>query len=201
MKVAIYARVSTQDRDQDPATQLLPLVEHCDRHGWEVHRYYLDQASAVDLRRRTAWRELLDDAARRRFKTVLVFRLDRAFRSVKDMHDTLATWDPLGITFTSLREDFDTRTAVGRLMLNLLATMAEFELELIRERVVAGMDRAKKEGRHTGRPRLSDKRGFKNRFARILPLVLARDMSVGEAAEELGISPRSFRRYRAAAGR
>ena len=135
MKVALYARVSTSDKDQDPATQLMPIRDFVAANGWTVHREYVDRAPANDLAHRTEWRDLLDDGAKRRFKAVLVFKLDRAFRSVKDMHDTLSTWDVLGIKFTSIRESFDTSTAVGRLMLNLLASVAEFELEMIRERV------------------------------------------------------------------
>ena len=82
-----------------------------------------------DVAHCTAWRELLDDGTKRRFKVVLVFKLDRAFRSVKHMHDTLHTWEAVGIAFKSLREQFDTSTALGRLLLNLLASLAEFELE------------------------------------------------------------------------
>ena len=144
MRVGLYARVSTLDKDQDSETQLVALREFVRAQGWEIFREYVDHAPARDLTHRTAWRELLDDAARKRFKTVVVFRLDRAFRSVKDMHDTLATWELLGIAFKSVREQFDTGTAVGRLLLNLLAAVAEFELEMIRERVRAGMDRARR---------------------------------------------------------
>ncbi len=138
MKVALYARVSTADREQNPETQLMHLRDFCRAQGWEIYREYVDRASALDVAHRTAWRDLLDDAAKGKFKVVLVFKLDRAFRSVKHMHDTLAIWDILGISFTSLREQFDTSTALGRLLLNLLAALAEFELEMIRERVKAG---------------------------------------------------------------
>ena len=155
MRVGLYARVSTLDKDRDPETQLVALREFVRAQGWEIFREYVDHAPARDLTHRTAWRELLDDAARKRFKTVVVFRLDRAFRSVKDMHDTLATWELLGIAFKSVREQFDTGTAVGRLLLNLLAAVAEFELEMIRERVRAGMDRARRQGKRIGRPRVN----------------------------------------------
>ena len=104
--------------------------------------------------------------SRRRFKAVVVFKLDRAFRSVKDMHDTLATWDALGIQFKSIREQFDTGTAVGRLLLNLLASVAEFELEMIRERVKAGMDRARRQGRRIGRPRVNGPARLQSPFGR-----------------------------------
>jgi len=156
MRVALYARVSTTDRDQDPETQLVHLRDYCQAQGWQVHQEYVDRACALDVAHRSAWRELLDDAARRRFKVVLVFKLDRAFRSVKHMHDTLAAWEALGIAFQSLREQFDTSTALGRLLLNLLASLAEFELELIQERVKAGMDRAARQGKRMGRPVVVD---------------------------------------------
>lgn len=152
MKVAIYARVSTRDKDQNPETQLLPLREATQRLGLEVFKEYVDAASAQDVLHRTAWRDLLDDAARRRFQVVLVFKLDRAFRSVKDMHDTLSSWQITGVSFQSVRENFDTTTSYGRLLLNILGTMAEFELDLIRERVKAGMDRAAAHGTKSGKP-------------------------------------------------
>ena len=78
------------------------------------------------------------------------FKRDRAFRSVKHGHDTLAIWDPLPIGFLSVQEGFDATAALGWLLLNLLASLAEFELEMIRERMTAGMERAKKEGKAIG---------------------------------------------------
>ena len=66
---------------------------------------------------------------------------------------------------------------------------------MIRERVIAGMDRARRQGKRIGRPTVMDRRGLKNRFARILPAVLVGYKSIAEAASELGISRRSFRRY------
>ena len=194
MRVGLYARVSTLDKDQDPETQLVALREFVRAQGWEIFREYVDHAPARDLTNRTAWRELLDDAARKRFKTVVVFRLDRAFRSVKDMHDTLATWELLGIAFKSVREQFDTGTAVGRLLLNLLAAVAEFELEMIRERVRAGMDRARRQGKRIGRPRVTDRRGFSRRFGAILERLAAGEMSRRRAAMELGIGYATLKR-------
>ncbi len=187
MRVTLYARVSTSDKDQDPETQLLALLDYCRANDWEVIKEYVDTASAKDLAHRTAWRELLDDCVKRRCKVVVVFKLDRAFRSVKEMHDTLATWEMLGVEFRSLREQFETSTAVGRLLLNLLAAVAEFELEMIRERVKAGMDRARRQGKRIGRPSVMDRRGFKKRFGAVLERLNVGDISRREAAQELGI--------------
>ena len=159
-----------------------------------MYREYIDHAPANDQSHRTAWRNLLDDAAKRRFTTVLVFKLDRAFRSVKHMHDTLATWELVGVSFKSLREQFDTTTALGRLLLNLLAALAEFELELIRERVKAGMDRARRQGRQIGRPKVTDRRGFNKRFGDILERLNGGHISRRQAAKELGIGYATLKR-------
>ena len=194
MKVAIYARVSTSDKNQDPETQLIHLRDYCTAQGWEVYREYVDKASAVDITHRTAWRELMDDAAKQKFKAVVVFKLDRAFRSVKNMHDTLHTWEMLGIDFKSLREQFDTSTPVGRLMLNMLAALAEFELELIRERVKAGMERARRQGKRIGRPSVIEKRGFKTRFKAVMDRLESGELSRRKAAGELGIGYATMKR-------
>ncbi len=194
MRVAIYARVSTIDKNQDPETQLLPLRDYCKAQGWEIYKEYIDTASALDIAHRTAWREMLDNAAKKKFSVVLVFKLDRAFRSVKHMHDTLYTWEVLGIAFKSLCEQFDTSTAIGRLLLNLLAALAEFELELIRERVKAGMDRAARQGKKIGRPKVTDRRGFKTRYITILERLSAGDISRRRAAKELGIGYATLKR-------
>ena len=194
MKVAIYARVSTADKDQDPETQLIHLRDYCNAQGWEVFREYVDTASALDMAHRTAWRELMDDAIKHKFQAVLVFKLDRAFRSVKHMHDTLDTWEMLGIAFKSQREQFATSTPVGRLLLNMLAALAEFELELIRERVKAGMERAKRQGKRIGRPKITEKRGFKTRFKLMLQRLSHGDISRRQAARELGIGYATLKR-------
>ena len=152
VKCALYCRVSTRDKDQDVNTQLLPLRRHASGSGWEIAREYSDEASALDLRGRVAWRQLLKDAALRKFSCVLVLRLDRAFRSVSDLHATLQAWESQEVELVSLREGFDTKSAAGRLLMNFLASFAEFELALIRERILDGLSRARAEGKHLGRP-------------------------------------------------
>ena len=194
MRVALSARVSTSDRDQNPETQLMPMRDFCAAHGLEIYDEYVDFAPANDLAHRVRWRDLLDDAAKKKFTVVLVFKLDRAFRSVKHMHDTLAAWEVVGVSFKSLREQFDTTTALGRLLLNLLASLAEFELEMIRERVKAGMDRARRQGKHIGRPKVTDRKGFNSRFNEVLHRLAAGDISRRKAAKELGIGYATLKR-------
>ena len=110
------------------------------------------------------------------------------------MHDTLAAWEIVGVSFKSYREQLDTSTALGRLLLNLLASLAEFELELIRERVKAGMDRARRQGKRIGRLRVTEQRGFKKRFGAILERLRSGDISRRKAAKELGIGYATLKR-------
>lgn len=192
-KVALYARVSTADRDQNPETQLMPLREWCAARGLTVYREYVDKASALDVAHRHAWRELQDDAAKHRFSTVLVWKLDRAFRSVAHLHDTLTAWKLLGIGFQATTEGWDTETAIGRLVMNTLATVAEFERDLTRERVRAGMDRARRQGKRLGRPRLVDKWGGQPKVARAIERVRVGE-SIRSAAKAEGLPESSLRR-------
>ena len=200
MRVAIYAMVSTSDKLQDPETQLMPLRDFCIAQGWEIVAEYVDHAPANDQAHRVRWRDLLDDAAKRKFTLVLVFKLDRAFRSVKHMHDTLFAWEVVGVSFKSLREQFDTSTALGRLLLNLLAALAEFELEMIRERVKAGMDRARRQGKQIGRPRVTDRRGFQIKFEEVVCQLNAGEISRRKAANELRIGYATLKRLLDARG-
>ena len=89
-RVEPYARVSTRDKDQDPETQLYALRNYATQRGWEIVVEYVDQASATDLRGRTAWRDLLEQVRTGGIDLVLVTKLDRAFRSSKDTYDNLA---------------------------------------------------------------------------------------------------------------
>jgi len=180
---------------QNPETQLLRLRQFAAQHpDWQVTKTYVDQASANDLLHRTAWRHLQDDAIQHRFDAVLVFKLDRAFRSVKHMHDTLALWDPLHVGFLSAQEGFDTTTALGRLRLNLLASLAEFELELIRERVTAGMERAKQEGKALGRPKLTADAQTAQRLTEAMAAVESGRLSYRKAAATYQVSVSSIQR-------
>ncbi len=191
MKVAIYARVSTADRDQNPETQLVPLREFVRAQRWVPAGEYVDQASATDLRGRTAWRELLDVAAKRKVDVLLVWKLDRAFRSVAHMSTTVEQVRRWGVGLRSYSEpwlDTSGSSPMGDLMLNIMASFAQFERALIAERVKAGMDRARRQGRHVGRPGGTTTPDFSERWADLSSHVLAGQMSRREAARVLGVS-------------
>ena len=114
MRAAIYARVSTADKEQNPETQLLPLREFCEAQGFEVVGEFVDQAPATDLLRRTAWRDLLDQASKRKMDLLLVWRIDRAFRSVLDAAQTLERLRSWGVGLRSYQEPWlDTTSPFG----------------------------------------------------------------------------------------
>ncbi len=123
-RVALYARVSTDDREQDPETQLHELREAGALAG-DVVRLDVDQASAGDLRRRTAWGALIDACARRQVDLVLVWRLDRAFRSVLHGATTLEQLRSWGVGLRSLREPWiDTTTPMGEALFHIATAFA-----------------------------------------------------------------------------
>ena len=154
MKVALYARVSTRDREQTPENQLIQLREWARRQpGYAVYGEYVDYASAKDMRGRTAWTKAMIDAKARRFDVLAVLRLDRAFRSVLDTHTYLETLQHYGIQFVTTTQPMDTRSSLGRLMLDITAAYAEFERSIIVERTLEGLERAKAEGKRLGRPK------------------------------------------------
>lgn len=154
-RVAVYARVSTVDRGQDPETQLHQLREYAERRGFAVVREFVDHASG-SRNDRAEYRAMLEAASRRRFDVLLVWRYDRFARSMRELVNALAEFESLGIDFISYNEGADTTTPQGRLLFGIMASLAEFERSLIAERVKAGMQRAKAQGKHTGRPRLPE---------------------------------------------
>ena len=194
-RVAPYARVSTSDKDQDPTTQLMALREFVKAQGWQIYREYVDVAPATDHVRRVAWRDLLQDGGRRRFDIVLVWRMDRAFRSVLDAATTLERFRAWGVGLRSYAEPWlDTTSPFGEALYYITMAYAQLERGILRERVKAGMDRARKQGKRIGRPKVTDQRGFKRRFGAILERLIAGDISRRQAALELGIGYATLKR-------
>jgi DNA invertase Pin-like site-specific DNA recombinase len=152
MKVAIYARVSTNN-GQDPEMQLRELREYCERRGWTVLREYVDAGISGAKEKRPELDRLVADAHRRHFDTVVVWRFDRFARSVSHLLRALETFNALGIAFVSLSEQVDTSTPAGKLVFTVLGAVAELERSLIAERVRAGLRNARAKGRRLGRPR------------------------------------------------
>jgi DNA invertase Pin-like site-specific DNA recombinase len=152
MRVALYARVSTDG--QDPELQLAALRAHVAHRGWELVEEYVDRGFSGAKARRPALDRLMAAAWAGRFQAVLVWRFDRFARSTKHLVTALDTFRGLNIGFISLQEQLDTSSSIGQAMFTIIGTMAQLERDIIRERVVAGLDRARLRGVQLGRPRV-----------------------------------------------
>jgi len=152
MRAAIYARVSTSD--QDCGMQLRELREYALRRGWEIVGEYVDTGWSGAKASRPQLDRLMQDASKRSFDAVLVYKLDRFGRSVRNCLDGIEALRAHGVRFLAVSQNIDTDESnpTSRLMLHILAAVAEFERELIRERVSAGMRSAKVKGTRSGKP-------------------------------------------------
>src|SRR5579864_143731 len=149
LRVGLYARVSTHDQQTLPL-QMLAMREYAAKRGWTIAAQIKEVGSGASQRE---LREALVAAARRReIDVVMVWRLDRWGRSVADLVSTLQELQHLGVGFVSLTEALDLTTPAGRAMAGLPAVFAEFEREILRERVRAGLAHARQNGQRLGRP-------------------------------------------------
>jgi DNA invertase Pin-like site-specific DNA recombinase len=180
MRAAIYARVSTNN-GQDPHMQIRELKEYCKRRGWEIEGEYVDAGVSGAKERRLQLDVLLAACRKRLVDAVVVYRYDRFARSLRQLVNALEEFRSLGIEFISLHEGVDTSTPNGRLIFGIFASIAEFERELIRDRVRSGIAAARSKGKRLGRP------GVNVDVARIAAL-RASGLSWPKIAEELGIS-------------
>ncbi len=154
-RVAIYARVSTTGHGQDVGLQLDELRQVAQQRGWKIAAEFVDEGISGGERSRPALDEMLDAARRGKLDLVVVWKLDRLGRSIQHLLQILDELQHHGVGFVSVRDaGIDTTSATGRLLLHLLAAFAEYERNLIRERVIAGVRRAQAAGKHCGRPRV-----------------------------------------------
>jgi len=153
LKIGLYARCSTKDKGQNPEVQLDALRKYCASMQWEVYQEYVDQASAGDLLNRTAWTSLMKDASLHKFDILLIWKLDRAFRSMSHASNTLNALNSYRVGFRSLQDSaIDTTTPNGLLVFNILAAVAQFEKDLIILRINEGISYAKMHGTKSGCP-------------------------------------------------
>jgi putative DNA-invertase from lambdoid prophage Rac len=151
VRVVIYARVSTTD--QNCEMQVRELREYASRRGWHISGEYLDTGWSGAKANRPELDRLMQDAALRRFDAVLVWKLDRFGRSVRNCLDGIESLRSYGVRFLAVSQSIDTDESnpTSRLLLHILASVAEFEREMIRERVCAGVRNAKRKGVRLGR--------------------------------------------------
>jgi DNA invertase Pin-like site-specific DNA recombinase len=186
MRVALYARLSTLN-GQNPETQLAELREYCARREWRIEGEYVDAGVSGSKDSRPSLNRMMAHAHQRLFDAILVWKLDRFGRSLKHLVTAIAELEALGVTFVSLKDNWDLGTPSGRLMFQIVGAMAEFERSLIAERIKAGMRRRRLEGLPLGRAPLSVDREALVRDRR--------SMSLTKVARKYGVSRASVVRF------
>jgi len=180
-RVALYARVSTLDKGQDPETQLRPLREYADRRGFVMAAEYVDTASGT-TEERTQYRAMIGAARKRQIDVVLVWRYDRFARSTQALVNALKEFQSLGVDFISYQENIDTTTPTGELIFHVMASLAQFESALISQRVRAGMARAKAQGKHVARPPLAASKQVE------IEALHAQGVSMNQISKQIGVA-------------
>ena len=175
MKAGIYARVSTPG--QTCENQLAELQRYCVARDWQAVPY-VDTGVSGAKDRRPALDQLMHDAQNRQIDVVVCWRLDRFGRSLRALIMAIEELNACGVPFVSMGENIDTATPAGRLLLGVLGSFAQFERERIKERIHAGLARARRDGQKLGRKRLRLSQRDLHRVA---------GLSVREAAKVLGV--------------
>ena len=148
-KYALYVR--TSKRDQNPENQVIQLKRYAELKGWE---YDVFEEQESTRKTRPIKQNLLNDLRKGKYKGVIIWKLDRWARSLQELIMNVDELTNKGKEFIVITQPIDTSNAGGRLFLQILGAFAEFEREIIRERTMAGLDRARRQGKKLGRPRL-----------------------------------------------
>jgi len=186
-RLVVYARVSTSD--QTCQNQLNELRQYAATRGWTIAQEFIDNGVSGAKESRPDFDALMKDARRRRFDTLLVWSLDRVGRSLKHLVIVLDELQHAGVTLISLRDGLDQSTAAGRFQTAVIAALAEFERSRLRERTIAGLQRARAQGKRLG-----------GRPIELPPQVLASvaHLSVRKAARQLRVSVNTYQKARRA---
>jgi len=185
-RVALYARVSTTEQSTD--SQLLDLRRYVRERGWDIFKEYVDEGISGTKDSRPALNELMNDAKKRRFDVVLVWRFDRFARSTKHLILALEEFKNLGIDFVSYQENIDTSSPLGSAIFTIISAVAQLERDIIAERVKAGLRRARENGKVIGRPKalFSVEEAYKLRL---------KGLSLREIGEKIGVSRTTVLNY------
>lgn len=183
--LALYARVSTTDKGQDPEMQLRELRDYAKLRRLTVFREYVDSGVSGSKDSRPQLNALMRDAQARKFDAVLVWRLDRFSRSLRMLINSMEVLAGAQVSFISLRDNLDLTTPSGRLMFQMVGAFAEFEREIIRERVRAGLRNARAKGKRLGRtPNKAMREGDADRIAALR----SRGKTIRQIAKETGFT-------------
>jgi DNA invertase Pin-like site-specific DNA recombinase len=182
-KVAIYARVST--KGQELENQLAELSAACKRNDWQIARVFTDRgiSGAKGRNERKGLDDLLKAVVRREIDLVAVWSIDRLGRSLRDLINVLEELRQKGVELYVHKQAIDTTTPSGKMLFQMLGIFAEFEREIIRERIIAGQQRARSQGKRIGRRTVIDD-AFRNEAARLR----AKGLSLRDIGRRLDVS-------------
>jgi len=152
-RFAIYVRVSRTDQILE--NQINPLIEYCKRMDWD---YEIFQEKESTRKTRPVQWDLYNRLLKKEFDGLLFYKLDRWARSLKELVTHMEALNEKGVNIVSYMENIDMNTSSGKMMMGIMATFAEFERNIIRERTMAGLDRARAQGKTLGRPRVKRRR-------------------------------------------
>ena len=179
MKVATYSRVSTRHREQKPEVQVGELRRYCKARRFKITHEIVDRAKG-GTDDRPGFKQLMALVRAREVDAVIVVKLDRLFRSLKHLVNTIAEFEALGVKFIATRDQVDLTTPAGRMFVQILGSLAEFERELIRERILLGLDHARSQGKRLGRPKETDDQAVR--------VLRAKGLSYQQIQRQLGAS-------------
>jgi DNA invertase Pin-like site-specific DNA recombinase len=182
-KACVYARCSTSD--QQVSNQLIEVRDHCSKMGWEIVKEYIDEGLSGTLSRdkRPAFNEMIKDGYRKKFDSVVCWDTSRLGRSMKNLIMFLSDMKDRDIGICSVRQGFDTSTRMGSIMYQFVGILSEWEALMISERTLAGLERARREGKTLGHRKVTNDRIT----AQIIELRSAKK-SLREIASEVGVS-------------
>ncbi len=148
MKIAIYARVSSTDQNLE--NQKLPLIQYCERMSWEYELF--EEKQSTRKTRPVQW-DLYNRLLRKEFDGLIIYKFDRWARSTKELVEHMENLYEKGVRIYSYSENLDLSNSMGRAMLTMISAFAQLERDIIRERTLAGLARARAQGKKLGRPR------------------------------------------------
>lgn len=156
MRAVTYSRVSTSHHDQKPEVQVNELRHYCAARGWDIVDEVVDHGYSGGTDQRPGLKRLMALVRSRQVDAVVVLKLDRLFRSLKHLVATLEEFQALGIVFVATKDNVDYSTPSGRLFVQILGSLSEFEKSLLRERTLLGLEYARSQGKKLGRPKKCD---------------------------------------------
>ena len=160
-QIAIYVRVSTSD--QTTLNQELELIEYCKRNNYEIYKIYKDEGISGTKTSRLQLDLMLQDIRNKLFDAVVVWKFDRLGRSTSHLLQVLEEMKNKGVRLIVTSQNIDTETPMGKFFFTILSGFAEMEREMIRDRILLGLERRKKEGKLMGRPKGSKDKGYRKK--------------------------------------